>query len=394
MVRMGGLHLSALAPGSVQSEIRAMSVLADQVNGINMAQGICDTEVPLVVREAAKSAIDEGNNIYTRLDGIARLRQAVAADWERRNAHPVDADREVLVTSGATGAYDAAVMALLDPGDEVILFEPLYGYHATTLRTFHIKPVIVPLRTGHEEGGRWVLDMDAVRAAVTGKTRAIVINSPSNPSGKVFTRAEMEQLAALAIERDLFVICDEIYEHFVYGEHKHVSIATLPGMWERTITLSGFSKTFSVTGWRVGYLIADAEWTPSIGHFHDIMYVCAPAPFQHACAAGLEQLPQTFYTGLAAQHAEKRETTLAALTEAGLMPHVPDGAYYILADATGLEGKTGPEKARNLLQRTGVAAVAGSAFFTGQGGDNLLRFCFSKRDDELDEACRRLRALR
>ncbi len=392
---MAELRLSALAPGSVQSEIRAMSVLAERAGAINMAQGICDTEVPLVVREAAKSAIDAGDNIYTRLDGIPRLRNAIAADWGRRSGRTPDPDREVLVTSGATGAYDATVMALLDPGDEVILFEPLYGYHATTLRTFHIKPVIVPLRSSDDaKSGRWVLDVDAVRAALTERTRAIVINTPSNPSGKVYTRAELEALAAIAIEQNLFVISDEIYEHFVYREHQHVSMATLPGMAERTITISGFSKTFSVTGWRVGYLIADARWTPSIGHFHDMMYVCAPAPFQHGCAAGLEQLPESFYAGLATEHESKRERALAALTDAGLKPHVPDGAYYILADASRLEGNSAQEKARKLLEKTGVAAVAGSAFFTNGGGDKLLRFCFAKRDAELDEACERLRRLR
>lgn len=389
MLRMSKLRTSAMAPGAVQSEIRAMSVLAEQTGAINMAQGICDTEVPGVVREAAKAAIDGGSNIYTRLDGIARLRNAVAADWERRRGFAVDPDREVMVTSGATGALYSAAMALLDPGDEAILFEPLYGYHAGTLASMHVKPVIVPL-----EYGSWALDMDAVRAAVTEKTRAIVINTPGNPGGKVFTHAELEQLAELAREHDLFVFCDEIYEHFVYAGHKHTSMAALPGMRERTITFSGFSKTFSVTGWRVGYLVADPRWIPSIGYFHDLFYICAPAPFQHGCAAGLEQLPPSFYTDLAQSHEGKRARTVSALSEAGFKPHTPDGAYYILADATPLSGNTAAEKARDLLARTGVAAVAGSAFFRKGGGENLLRFCFAKRDAELDEACQRLQQLR
>ncbi|MGI4755969.1 MAG: pyridoxal phosphate-dependent aminotransferase [Janthinobacterium lividum] len=386
---MSKLRTSAMAPGAVQSEIRAMSVLSEQAGAINMAQGICDTEVPAVVREAAKEAIDGGNNIYTRLDGIARLRNAVAADWQRRRGFPVDPDREVMVTSGATGALYSSAMALLDPGDEAILFEPLYGYHAATFASMHVKPIIVPLQYGS-----WALDMDAVRAAVTDKTRAIVINTPGNPGGKVFTHAELEQLAELALEHDLFVFCDEIYEHFVYSGHQHTSMSTLPGMRERTITFSGFSKTFSVTGWRVGYLVADPRWIPSIGYFHDLFYICAPAPLQHGCAAGLEQLPLSFYTDLAQSHEEKRTRTVAALTEAGLTPHTPDGAYYILADATPLNGSNAAEKARDLMARTGVAAVAGSAFFRKGGGENLLRFCFAKRDAELDEACKRLRTLR
>ncbi len=388
MFGMSKLHTSAMAPGAVQSEIRAMSVLAEQAGAINMAQGICDTEVPAVVRDAAKAAIDGGNNIYTRLDGIARLRNAVAADWQRRRGFAVDPDREVLVTNGATRAYYAAALALLDAGDEVILFEPLYGYHAGTLASMHVKPVIVPL-----EYGTWALDMDAVRAAVTAKTRAIVINTPCNPSGKVFSPAELEALAELALEHDLFVFCDEIYEHFVYPGHGHTSMATLPGMRERTITFSGFSKTYSVTGWRIGYLVADPRWIPSIGYFHDLFFICAPSPFQHGCAAGLEQLPPSFYAQGATRHAHTRSRAVAALTDAGLTPHTPDGAYYILADATPLPGATAAEKARELLRLTGVAAVAGSAFFRKGGGENLLRFCFAKRDADLDEACRRLRQL-
>jgi aminotransferase len=384
MFRMSTLRTSALAPGSVQSEIRAMSLLCDAAGGINMAQGICDTEVPAVVREAATAAIHGGSNIYTRLDGVARLRNAIAADWGKRHNLAIDPDREVMVTSGATGALYASAMALLDPGDEAILFEPGYGYHANTLRSMRVQPVIVPL-----DDGTWNLNIEAVRAALTHKTRAIVINTPSNPCGKVFTRAELTQLADLATEHDLFVFSDEIYEHFVYPGHQHISIATLPGMSARTITFSGFSKTYSVTGWRVGYLVADAKWMP----FHDLVYICAPAPFQHACAAGLEQLPPSFYADLAADHDRKRQQTMVALADAGLTPHNPDGAYYILADAILLHGATAAEKARDLLARTGVAAVAGSAFFRPGGGENLLRFCFGKRDADLDEACRRLRAL-
>jgi aminotransferase len=192
------------------------------------------------------------------------------------------------------------------------------------------------------------------------------------------------------------VITDEIYEHFLYDDAEHVSPFGLPGMRERTVLISGFSKTFSVTGWRVGYLVADARWLPSIGYFHDLTYVCAPAPFQHGCAAGLEQLGQPFYAKLALDHERKREMLVSALGEAGMRPHVPEGAYYILADASGIEGATAPEKARTLLRETGVAAVAGSAFFRHEPGkrsrgEDLLRFCFAKTDADLAEACRRLK---
>jgi len=219
------------------------------------------------------------------------------------------------------------------------------------------------------------------------------VNTPSNPAGKVFTRKELEGLAEIAQEFDLFVLTDEIYEHFVYGDAKHVSPATIPGMRERTILMSGFSKTFSVTGWRVGYLIADAKWVGSIGYFHDLTYVCAPAPLQQGCADGVEQLGTEFYEGLAQEHEVKRTMILDALRDAGMTPHVPDGAYYVLASAGNLPGETAAQKARALLAKTGVASVAGSAFFRLGMGEDLLRFCFAKKDKDLVEACRRLRTL-
>jgi aminotransferase len=388
-----GLGLSELAPRLVQSEIRAMTVESDRVGGVNLAQGVCDTEVPQVVAEGAISAIHEGHNIYTRLDGIARLRRGIAEKTERMQGIVVDPEREVLVTSGATGAFHAVAMALFDPGDEVLLFEPFYGYHLGTLRSMRVVPVAVEL-----EAPDWSLDLDKVRAAITSKTRAVVVNTPSNPAGKVFTRQELEGLAEIAREFDLFVLTDEIYEHFIYGDATHLSPAAIEGMRERTIVMSGFSKTFSVTGWRIGYVIADAKWIGAIGYFHDLLYVCAPSPFQHGVAAGVEQLGKSFYAGLALEHESKREMLVTALRDAGMKPHVPDGAYYILASTAGLEGvltgATGALRARSLLAKTGVAAVAGSAFFRAGKGEDLLRFCFAKKDEDLADACRRLRGLR
>jgi aminotransferase len=380
------LALSELAPRVVQSEIRAMSVECDRMGGVNLAQGICDTEVPEVVAGGAIAAIRTGLNIYTRLDGIARLREAIAAKVQRTLGITVDPAREVLVTSGATGAFHAAAMALLNPGDEVLVFEPFYGYHVSTLKSLRVVPVMVAL-----EAPDWQLDLDAVRAAITPSTRAMVVNTPANPCGKVFTRKELEGLAEIAEEFDLFCLTDEIYEHFVYGDAKHVSPAMIPGMRERTILMSGFSKTFSVTGWRVGYLIADARWLGSIGYFHDLTYVCAPAPLQQGCADGVERLGAEFYEGLAREHEGKRTMIVDALRAAGMTPYVPDGAYYVLASAGNLPGATAAEKARALLAKTAVASVAGSAFFRPGKGEDLLRFCFAKRDKDLVEACRRLR---
>jgi aminotransferase len=382
------LSVSELAPGVFQSEIRAMTAECDRIGGINLAQGVCDTPIPPAVEAEAHAAIHAGLNIYTRLDGIERLRRAIAAKQLRDYGLAYDPETEIQVANGATGGLHAAAMALLNPGDEVLLFEPFYGYHAHTLLAIRVKPVFVALAEPD-----WALDADALRAAITPRTRAILINTPANPSGKIFTLAELQVLADLAIQHDLFVLSDEIYEYFVYDGARHISPAMLPGMKERTIVISGFSKTYSVTGWRVGYATGDARWMPAMSYFHDLTYVCAPAPFQHAAAAGLEQLPPSFYKGLATEHQAKRERMVAALTDAGFASSVPPGAYYVLANVSRLPGKTAAEKARHLLKVSGVAAVAGSAFFRPGRGEDLLRFCFAKIDEELDEACDRLRKL-
>jgi len=375
------LALSALAPETFQSEIRAMTTECDRMGGINLAQGVCDTPVPSVVEAAAAQAMRDGQNIYTRCDGIARLREAIAAKQQRDYGLGYDFDREVLVASGATAGLHAAAMALLNPGDEVLVFEPFYGYHVNTLKSLALA----------EPDFR--LDVDELRAAVTPRTRAVLVNTPANPSGKIFSQSELEQVAELCRQHDLFLITDEIYEYFVYDDARHICPATLPGMRERTVVISGFSKTFSITGWRIGYAVADARWMPAMAHFHDLTYVCAPAPLQVGAAAGLEQLPTSFYTQLAADYQAKRGKMASALEDAGMKPTAPAGAYYIMADVERLPGKTAAEKARHLLRSTGVAAVAGSAFFRPGRGENLLRFCFAKQDAELDEACARLRKL-
>ena len=363
-----------------------MTLECDRVGGINLAQGVCDTEVPAPVSDAAIRAILDGHNIYTRMDGIPSLRHAIAQKMEHYNGLRCDPESELLVTSGATGGFLAACMALLNPGDEVLLFEPFYGYHRNTLLCLRVQPVVVPLTAPD-----WKLDLDRVAAAITPRTRALILNTPGNPSGKVFTREEMGALAQLAEQHDLFVITDEMYEYFLYDKAQHISIATLPGMRERTITLSGFSKTFSVTGWRLGYLAASPRWLPAISYFHDMIYVCAPAPLQHGVAAGLLELPDSYYENLSTEYQEKRDLLCDALNAAGLRCVAPEGAYYILADVSRIPGSNAKEKARQLLAQTGVAGVAGTAFFQ-HGGENLMRFCFAKKNPELLEACERLRA--
>ena len=383
------LGLSEIAGRIVQSAIRTMSVECEKVGGVNLAQGVCDTEVPAAVRRGAEDAIEAGYNQYTRADGIARLREAISGKLLRQNGITADAETEVLVTSGVTGGFDSACRALMNPSDEVILFEPYYGYHYATLVGQYLKPVLVSL-----DPPNYPLITDRLAAAITSKTRAIVVNTPANPSGKLFSRDELEAIAAVAKHHDLFIFTDEIYEHFVYDGRKHISPGSLPEVVGRTITISGFSKVFSITGWRVGFVHASARWTPSINYFHDLTYVCAPSALQHGAAAGLEELPPSFYSDLIQEYQGKREMICSALREAGMEPSVPAGAYYVLADASVIPGASSTEKAMNLLSLTGVASVPGEAFFQGGRGEHLLRFCFAKTESDLAVACERLMRLR
>jgi aminotransferase len=368
-----------------QSEIRAMTQACARMKGLNMAQGVCDTPAPPGVLQAAQRAIKDGCNLYTRFDGLPELRQAIAGKLARYNGIKADPETEIVVSAGATGAFHSACEAVLDPGDEVILFEPYYQYHISALRAVEAVPVIVKMRAPG-----WTFVMTELDQAVTAKTKALIVNSPGNPSGKVFTRAELEAIADLARRRDLFVLTDEIYEYFLYDGRTHLSIAALPDMAERTITIGGYSKTFSVTGWRIGYCVAAQPWAQAIGAVNDLLYVCAPAPLQAGVAQGILELPDDFYADLARSYQHKRDRFCRALAEAGLAPSVPHGAYYVLADVSRLPGSTGKARAMYLLEKTGVAGVPGEAFFSGQEGAGFVRFSYAKTDEDLDEACRRL----
>lgn len=370
------------------SEIRAMTQACVEVKGLNMAQGVCDTPAPAVVLKAAAQAIEQGKNVYSRFDGLPELRQALAAKLSRDNGIKADPETEISVSAGATGAFHATCLALLTPGDEAILFEPYYQYHISALQAVEAVPVIVKMHAPE-----WSLSADAIERAVTPRTKAIIVNSPGNPSGKVFSREELDEIARIAKGHDLFVFTDEIYEYFLYDGRRHVSMASLPGMAERTITIGGYSKTFSVTGWRIGYSVAAGQWTQAIGAMNDLLYVCAPTPLQVGVAAGIEELPPAFYRDMARDFEAKRDQFCAVLTKVGLTPSIPQGAYYVLADATRLPGKTGKDRAMHLLKTVGVAAVPGEAFFAGPDGARFIRFSYAKTDSDLDEACRRLARL-
>jgi aminotransferase len=368
-----------------QSEIRAMTQACIRRTGLNMAQGVCDTPVPEAVLRGAERALREGYNLYTRFDGLPELRQAIANKLAEYNGIQADPERNITVSAGATGAFHCACAALLNPGDEVILFEPYYQYHISALAAVEAVPIVVEMRPPD-----WSYAVADVTRAVTPKTKAIIVNSPGNPSGKVYTRQELSDLAALAVRHDLFILTDEIYEYFLYDGRSHVSVAALPGMAERTITIGGYSKTFSVTGWRIGYSVAAEPWAQAIGAMNDLLYVCAPAPLQMGVASGIVGLPEAFYRGLARDYQQKRDRFCHALSKAGLAPSIPSGAYYVLADVSKLPGRTGKERAMALLERTGVAGVPGEAFFSGAAGADFIRFSYAKTDADVEEACRRL----
>ncbi|HVU00664.1 MAG TPA: pyridoxal phosphate-dependent aminotransferase [Polyangiaceae bacterium] len=369
----------------VQSEIRHMTIECTRVSGINMSQGVCDTPVPEVVRRAAQAAIDEGVNTYTRYDGLPGLRAAIAKRLRERNGIPVTGEGDLVVTSGSSSAFYGACLAILDPGDDVVLFEPYYGYHAQTLTAVGVEARFVPMRPPE-----WSFDPAELERAVGPRTRAIVVNTPVNPCGKVFEERELEAIADVAERHDLFVITDEIYEHFVFDGRTHTSPGSLPRLRDRTITIGGFSKTFSITGWRIGFSAGPPAYLERLGYINDLVYICAPAPLQQGVARALEVLPPSFYTDLSAEYQAKRDTFCAALSKAGLPPHVPQGAYYVLADLSRLPGETSKDRVMHLLAEARVAAVPGSAFYSGSDGDHLARFCFAKTKEDLAEACRRL----
>ncbi len=382
------LKLSNRSDWVMQSEIRNMSIECDRMGGINLSQGVCDMEVPIQVRRGAQEAINLGINTYTRYDGLKELRDAIAAKQKRMYGFDADPETEITVSAGATGALYCTCLALLNPGDEVIVFEPFYGYHVSTLVATQAKPVYVRLEPPH-----WSFSRQDLEHVYTPRTRAIIVNTPANPSGKVLNGNELRIIADFAIERDIFVFTDEIYEHFVYDGLKHIMPATLPGMRERTVSISGLSKTFSITGWRIGYSICDARWAQTIGYFNDLIYVCAPAPLQMGVAHGLVSINTAYFERLSDEYRFKRDLLCNALSRAGFTPYVPQGAYYVLADISRVPGYNSKEKAMELLVRTGVASVPGEAFFDKKGGENLVRFCFAKENKILEEACERISRL-
>jgi aminotransferase len=381
------MKLSNRAKNIAQSEIRAMSILCNEKNGLNMAQGLCDLEVPQPVVEGAKEGIDSGKNVYTSAYGNYKLRVATAKKQNDFYDQGIEVDN-ILVSLGATGAFYATAMSLLNEGDEVILFEPYYGYHVATLESIGCK--IKFIRTTPPS---YEIDFKNLRDQISENTKAILICNPSNPSGKVYTRKELETLSEIINQNDLFLFSDEMYEHFIYDGLEFVSALSIEGLKEKTVVISGFSKIYSITGWRLGYAITKKEIIDAASAFNDLVYVCPPAPLQNGVLKGLNELPKSYYDSVAIEHQKKRDKFIKALNGAGLSAEYVKGAYYVLADISQLEGDDDKQKVVNLLERTGIAAVPARAFYKDSKGINLARFCFSKKEAELDEAIERLKSL-
>jgi aspartate/methionine/tyrosine aminotransferase len=372
-----------------ESVIREMTRRALKSGAVNLAQGFPDFAAPTELKEAAKRAIDEDYNQYAITHGSPNFRRAIADKVNEYNGIACDPERNITVTCGATEAMIAAMLAVINPGDEVIIFEPFYENYGPDVILAGATPRYVALRDPD-----FSIDRAELEAAFGPRTKAIVVNTPHNPSGKVFTRAELEMIASLCIHYDTLAITDEIYEHIIYDGARHVSLASIPGMAERTITISGLSKTYSITGWRLAYAIASERLTSAIRKVHDFLTVGAPHPLQEAGAAALG-LPESFYSSLTAMYARKRGALYAALTAAGLECSKPDGAYYIVADIGHLGFKDDFAAADFILEDVGVAAVPGSSFYhRAELGHRKIRFTFSKSDVTLATAAERLSHLK
>jgi aspartate/methionine/tyrosine aminotransferase len=379
--------------GFRESVIRGMTRLAREHRSINLAQGFPNFPAPDLLKDAAARAIHDDINQYAITWGAQRLREALARQYQGWYGLSADPDREITVTCGATEGMIATLLGVINPGDEVIVFEPFYENYGPDTILADARPVYVPLTPGTP------LDLDHLRAAWSSRTRAIIVNTPSNPAGRVLSRQELEAIAELCLQHDSFAITDEIYEHIRF-EGEHIPIATLPGMRARTVTISGASKTFSVTGWRIGWILAPPVLTDAIRKVHDFLTVGAPAPLQEAIASALDQLSADFYRQLAADYRGRRDLLHQALRDSGFGCTPPEGAYYILCDFSevanraGLGPRTDTEFAIWLSREVGVTPVPGSSFFRdGGGGGSLVRFVFCKTDDVLQEAARRLRGL-
>jgi aspartate/methionine/tyrosine aminotransferase len=381
------LRASAKAASFTESVIREMTRLAAVHDAINLGQGFPDFPAPQAVKDAAARAIAEDHNQYPVTWGVPAFREAIAAKYLRDYRLAVDPETEICVTCGSTEAMIATFLGVLDPGDEVVIFEPFYENYGPDAILSGAVPRLVTLRPPD-----WTFDEADLRAAFGSRTRAIVINSPNNPTGKVFSPEELALVAELCVSHDAIAITDEIYEHITYDGLVHTPIATLPGMAERTVTISALSKTYSVTGWRVGWAIAAPELMAGIRPVHDFLTVAAAAPLQIAGVAALE-LPAGYYAENAAAYEQRRSLMMQILADSGFEASAPAGAYYVMADCSHLGLGDDVATANHLVEHAGVATVPGSSFFSRpRDGAHLVRFAFCKTLETLEGAGSRLRS--
>jgi aminotransferase len=373
--------------GMRESFIREMTRLALSCQAINLAQGFPDFDPPREIIEAAHRALDSGTNQYTITWGTPALRQAIAAKMKRWYNLEYNPDEHITVTCGVTEAIAAALMAIVDPGDEIIIFEPFHESYLPAASFAGATPCFVAL-----DPPNYRLDLDRLRASFSRRTRAILVNTPHNPTGRVLTHSELSGIARLCREFDCVAITDEIYEHIIYTDLPHIPIASLPGMRERTITIGGFGKTFAVTGWRIGYVCALDPLSTALRTVHDFTTICAPSPLQAACVEALE-FPPAYYETLKRDYRERRDTMMSILYETGFEAYPPEGAYYVMADfgAWKFDGDD-MAFARYLAMKHAVAVVPGSSFYGTPGlGNRSVRFAFAKKPETLATAGERLR---
>ncbi|WP_208821739.1 pyridoxal phosphate-dependent aminotransferase [Tolypothrix sp. PCC 7910] len=385
MTQVGKQRISDKANQFTESVIREMTRVALQYGAVNLAQGFPDFPCPPELKRAAIEAIEEDINQYAITWGDKAFRHAIADKVKWYLDLNIDPERQITVTCGSTEAMAAVMLATLNPGDEVIVFEPYYENYGPDAILASATPRYVSLHPPE-----WTFDAAELRQAFNERTKAIIINTPHNPTGKVFTREELTLIAELCHQWDVLVFTDEIYEHILYDGTQHITMATLPGMAERTVTINGLSKTYSVTGWRVGYILANPELTGAIRKVHDFLTVGAPAPLQRAGVAAM-QLPISYYQELAKLYQQKRNQILQILDTVEIPYFVPQGAYYVFADIAKFGYQNDVEFATYLIKEIGVAVVPGSSFFAqSQTGNNFIRFCFSKQPETLAKAGERL----
>ena len=376
-----------------ESVIREMTRQAMQYGAINLAQGFPDFSAPAEIKNAAQEAVAADVNQYAITWGAKSLRDAIARQTQEWQGISVNPEKNITVCCGSTETMIATLLAVCNKGDEVVIFEPFYENYGPDSILSGAKPVFVKLHPPHAPDGEWSFDEKELRAAFHANTKAIILNTPNNPTGKVFTRKELELIRDLCVEFNVLAITDEIYEHILYDNTKHISMASLEGMRDRTITINGLSKTYSVTGWRVGWAVAPAQITDAIRKVHDFLTVGAPAPLQEAGAAALS-LPPTYYHKLAEGYRTRRDHLIPALEAAGFRCFRPRGAYYVMTDISAFGFSDDVAFAKYLVQDIGVACVPGSSFYRHpRDGAKQVRFAFCKRPETLDEAARRLQQL-